>query len=167
MIPVRDRSGRIQGIQIRSDAATGDRRYRWLSSPQHEPWTAGASSGAPVRVAGRSYWAAGWPLWITEGPLKADVTSYYIRHTVLGIPGVNLWGAALPTILAFHPNQVVIGFDEDLDPATREAVARHVRGLTQELRNRRVRVLEARWTQGKGVDDALTAGERPEFRRVD
>lgn len=81
LIPVRDRLGRIQGIQIRRDNVA-KRKYRWVSS-------SGRKEGCR---------AEGWPhlsgevsstAILTEGPMKADVIHALTGLTVLAVPGVN------------------------------------------------------------------------------
>jgi DNA primase len=156
LIPVRDAAGRIQGVQVRGDAAAGV-RYRWLSTPPSDRRAGGASSGAPCHVAG----AGTDPprtVWITEGPLKADVAAARLKAVVLGVPGVATWRAALPWLTAWRPRRVILAFDQDADPGTRAAVARQVAACAAAARARGAWVGVAQWTAGKGVDDALAAG---------
>jgi hypothetical protein len=60
-LPVQDAQGRVQALHVRAD--TGPGKYVWWSTPGRP---GGASSGAPVHVAGRS--APRTTVWITEGP---------------------------------------------------------------------------------------------------
>lgn len=81
LVPVRDRHGRIQGLQIRRDNVTR-RKFRWVSSAEMpegcraEGWT---HMAGPVcrRIV------------LTEGPMKADVIHALTGLTVLAVPGVN------------------------------------------------------------------------------
>ena len=81
LIPVRDRLGRIQGLQIRRDNVTR-RKFRWVSSAEMEDgcraegWTHLAGIVRPTIV-------------LTEGPMKADVIHALSGLTVLAVPGVN------------------------------------------------------------------------------
>lgn len=81
LIPVRDRLGRIQGLQIRRDNVTR-RKFRWVSSTEMEDgchaegWTHLAGTVRPTIV-------------LTEGPMKADVIHALSGLTVLAVPGVN------------------------------------------------------------------------------
>ena len=81
LIPVRDRYGRIQGLQIRRDNVE-KRKFRWVSSTEKkdgckaEGWT---HLSGPVRSM----------LVLTEGPMKADVINALI---VLLSP--QTWNAA-------------------------------------------------------------------------
>ncbi|MDO4167607.1 MAG: DUF3854 domain-containing protein [Eubacteriales bacterium] len=81
LIPVRDRQGRIQGLQIRRDNVAR-RKFRWVSSAEKpdgcraEGWTHLAGSVKPKMI-------------LTEGPMKADVIHALTGFTVLAVPGVN------------------------------------------------------------------------------
>ncbi len=88
-IPVRDLSGLldrgqgyIQGVQTRIDNPTTKNKYMWLSSRDYE-------SGC-----GAETWChfAGYPeetVYLTEGPLKADIIYRFINKPVIAVPGVN------------------------------------------------------------------------------
>lgn len=81
LIPVRNRSGKIQGMQIRRDNASR-RKFRWVSSTEMEDgcraegWTHLAGDVKPT-------------ILLTEGPMKADVIHALTGLTVLAVPGVN------------------------------------------------------------------------------
>lgn len=152
MIPVRDAAGRIQGCQVRRD---GGGRYRWLSSAGRP---GGASPGSPAHLAGRAWAQPGHWLWITEGPLKADVAAFWLSAPVVGVAGVSSWRRALPLVQAVRPGVVILAFDQDDDPGTRAAVARHTEALARALAKQRMMVAVTDWPPGlKGVDDVLAA----------
>ena len=81
LIPVRDKDGNIQGLQIRRDDVQ-KRKFRWVSSTDKrdgcraEGWT---HLAGPVRSV----------LLLTEGPMKADIIHALSGLTVLAVPGVN------------------------------------------------------------------------------
>jgi len=152
LIPVRDAAGRIHGCQIRTDEAT---RYRWLSSAGRP---GGASPGSPAHVAGRTSGRPGGWVWVTEGPLKADVAATLLRAPVVGVPGVTSWRAALPALADLAPGVVVLAFDRDADPGTRAAVQQAAARLARALARRGLPVRWATWSGAKGVDDVLAAG---------
>ena len=81
LIPVRDRNGLIQGMQVRLDQMER-RKFRWVSS-------AGRKDGCRMEgwphLAGR----LGERILLTEGPMKADVIHALTGLTVLAVPGVN------------------------------------------------------------------------------
>ena len=154
LIPVRDAAGRIQGCQIRADAGSA-RRYRWLSSAGKP---GGASPGSPAHCAGFHEVRPDRWLWVTEGPLKADVASALLGAPVIGVTGVTAWRRALPAIRAAQPGVVILAFDQDVDPATRAAVSRNLVALAEVLDRQEVPVLTAIWQGVKGLDDVLAGG---------
>lgn len=93
LIPVINPSGQVVGLQVRLDNPPKNGKYRWISSPNKEM---GASSGTPCHVAKGQAKSA--TLWITEGPLKANMASERLGITCLGIAGVSAWRHAIPAI---------------------------------------------------------------------
>lgn len=81
LIPVRDRYGRIQGLQIRRDNVTR-RKFRWVSSAERPD---GCRAEGWVHLAG----PVQSKIILTEGPMKADVIHALTGMTVLAVPGVN------------------------------------------------------------------------------
>jgi hypothetical protein len=150
-IPVRDTKSRIVGLQIRCDKVEGG-RYKWLSS---RGFNAGCSPGAPVHVAGAV--SVNGELWITEGPLKADIAALKLGRVVLAVAGVGNWPGVIPIIRELRPERVIISFD--MDKNQNAAVRLHLDTLTACLIRRGVRTFEADWdTQFKGLDDLLIGG---------
>ncbi len=153
LIPVRDVAGRIVGAQVRT-ATRSRRRYRWLSSAGRPE---GVSSGCPVHVARPS---EPWNrrVWITEGPLKADIAAERLGSVVLGIAGTGVWrsAGALDAVAALQPPMVFVAFDED----RRSATAAHASELAGALAQAGFRVRLVHWdpARGKGIDDLLLAG---------
>lgn len=165
LIPVRDRTGRIQACQIRADA--GPSRYQWLSSAPRDPGWTGASPGTPFHVAGHRHIRPSATWWVTEGPLKADVAAAFVDHPVVGIPGVALWPRLGRSLAQWRPAAVILAFDQDPAPETRERVAAAQRQLGALLAGAGVRVYVAHWPPGpKGIDDALAAGAKLSIRAL-
>ncbi len=81
LIPVRDRFGRMQGLQIRRDNVTR-RKFRWVSSAEMED---GRRAEGWTHLAGK----VRSTILLTEGPMKADVIHALTGLTVLAVPGVN------------------------------------------------------------------------------
>ncbi len=151
-IPVRDTRKRIVGLQVRCDKVEGG-RYKWVSS---KGFNAGCSSGAPVHVAGQV--STGGDLWITEGPLKADIASLKLGRVVLAVAGVGNWPGVIPIIRELRPKRVIIAFD--MDKASNPAVKLHSDTLMACLIKRSIRTFEADWNaEFKGLDDLLTGGQ--------
>lgn len=159
LIPVRNRDGRIQGLQIRADNPGDDGKYTWLSSAGRE---CGTSSGAPAHAAYPTGRRTSSPTWITEGALKADIASHRLRTVVVAVPGVASWRTGLN--LAAHiagrdPGTLVVAFDTDW--TKNEHVARYRSDLILTALERGWRVRVATWdAEHKGIDDALTAGSK-------
>jgi len=156
LISVRDVGGRIQGMQLRLDR--GKTRYIWLSSPDV------ASSGTPAHVA-RPAQITDQRVYLTEGPLKADIAAHRLGAIAVGITGVGTWRVALPLLEALQAqghDVVIVALDAD-DPAKPGTVTT-VEGIRHELAAALVAlgfaVRLARWdhSQGKGIDDLLLAG---------
>lgn len=155
LVPVRDLQGRILGCQVRADADDAGPRYRWLSTPDTENRVGGASSGAPCHVAGRKLVRRRWAVWVTEGPLKAEVASHLLSVPMLGVAGVANWRKALPVIQVLEVQRVILAFDQDESAKTRQAVERNLADFRETLESMGSQVLVASWGRGKGVDDAL------------
>jgi len=159
LIPVRDEVGLIQGMQVRADR--GETRYRWLSCAE------GVSSGTPAHVA-RPAVVTDQRVYLTEGPLKADIAARRLGAVALGITGVTTWRTALPALDALQAqghDVVVVALDADDagDPKKQHTVAM-VEAVRQEVAAALVAqgfaVRFARWdhSRGKGVDDLLLGG---------
>jgi hypothetical protein len=151
-IPVRDTRGRIAGLQVRCDKAEGG-RYKWVSSKR---FNAGCSPGAPVHVAGKVSFNG--EVFITEGPIKADVAAFKLNRVVLAVPGVGNWQGVLPIMRELKPERVITSFDMDKNQNT--AVRLHLDKLTACLIRSGIRTFEADWdTRFKGLDDLLTGSQ--------
>ena len=92
-IPVCDKEGYIQGLQMRLDVQENEKKFRWFSSnhflngTKAQPW---------IHVVGdvNSKYAC-----LTEGPMKADIASVLSDGLLLiAVPGVNAINL-LPEIL--------------------------------------------------------------------
>lgn len=158
MVPVRDDSSLIVGIQIRRDDYEPGKgsKYVWLSSYGLKY---GCSPGTPAHLSLSSDTNITDPVLITEGALKADVISHLLKVAVIGVPGVNSWFGAIKILARLLPQNVCVAFDED--QFTNEAVERCVSAINDRLCRERFKVSEARWAKGfKGFDDYLAAGNK-------
>lgn len=151
LLPVRDIAGRIQGLQVRADHPRDGSRYRWLSSAGR---VQGSSPGVPVHVS-RPKGADGSEVWITEGPIKADIAAFRLNRIVLAVAGVGNWHDVPSLVHKLEARRVVIAFD--MDKNWNSAVRLHMDGLIARLADDGVRVFEADWnTDFKGIDDLVT-----------
>ncbi len=152
-IPVQDMAGRIVGLQVRCDDATRG-RYRWVSS---RGFPRGCSPGTPIHVTGPI--DPGRDLWITEGPLKADIAALRQDWTVLAVAGVGNWPGIIPIVGQLQPARVIVAFDQD--KTTNPTVRLHLDALSACLIRSGLRVYEADWdSHFKGLDDLLTGDKR-------
>ncbi len=152
LIPVRDTKRRIIGLQIRCDNTENGSRYRWLSS---RGYFAGCSPGAPVHVAGPVSTKS--EMWITEGPIKADIAALRLERVVLAVPGVGNWPGIIPIVRELAPARAIVAFD--MDKLSYPVVNLHKNALIACLIKRRIRTFEADWNaEFKGLDDLLATG---------
>jgi hypothetical protein len=160
-------------------------RYMWLSSAGEEGGT--GAGPLPVHVAIPSdqlrEWKTGTTLkkdvvWLTEGPLKADIAADLLDilyredemkdlgDTVLSIPGVNSWRIILPMLEEMGVKRVIFAFD--MDANTNPEVKKHLIECIQTLKNEGYTIDLALWkeSEGKGIDNLLLKGIIPEIMRV-
>ena len=86
LIPVRDLQGNIQGLQIRLDKAEhSSGKFRWISSVGKE-----SGCGALTWAHFAGSWKSGdTEIYLTEGPVKADIFYLITRKPIIAIPGVS------------------------------------------------------------------------------
>jgi hypothetical protein len=162
LIPVRDTQGRIVAIKLRRDLLADDEpRYVYLSSKRHGGPGPGSPPHVPLDVTAA---ASAGTLRITEGELKADVACHLSRVPTISVPGVNSWRACLPGVCHLRPNTLLIAWDSDW--TLKEDVRRPLVELLRLFVRTGFRVGLEMWNeaQGKGIDDLLAAGGRPEVR---
>lgn len=112
LIPVKDEDGMIQGLQLRLDKQDGvdvDRKYRWVSST-------GKSDGTQSTVWCHFTGNVGPEIYLTEGPLKADIASLRLGKGFVAVPGVNslsLLPNMLKTLSERGVKKVYIAYDMD------------------------------------------------------
>lgn len=93
LVPVRNIEGFIVGMQIRLDHPYDGRKYMWLSSVNYNK---GTSSGSPTHLAGEP---GAKTVFVTEGPLKGDLSHALSGKTFGCVPGANQY-ANLPAFLS-------------------------------------------------------------------
>lgn len=92
LVPVRNMDGRIVGMQIRLDHPYDGRKYIWLSSAG---LSMGVTSKSPVHFTGKE---GENTVYVTEGPLKADLAHCISGKSFAAVAGVNMYGN-LPPIM--------------------------------------------------------------------
>lgn len=149
LIPVRDRYGRIQGLQNRRDNVS-KRKFRWVSSTEMEDgckaegWTHLAGPVRPLMV-------------LTEGPMKADVIHTLTGLSVLAVPGVNSLTQLEMTLADLRQEGLVeIKTAFDMDFATNHHVQNGYDSLLQLLGDMGFRYGTYLWDpRYKGLDDYI------------
>ena len=92
IIPVRNIDGLIVGAQIRLDHPYKDRKYIWLSSVNFHM---GTTSGSPIHLSGEP---GAKTIFVTEGPLKGDISYALTGRTFLSVPGANQYANLEPVL---------------------------------------------------------------------
>ena len=158
LIPVRDRQARILGFKIRLDdpPADGEGKYRWLSSNGRYHGTGQVNLVHYPLFNGETD-----AVRVTEGELKADISTVLSGTLTISLPGVNCWQSAIPALADLNAKTVLLAFDSDFETNINVVTALHA--LTEKLIELKYEVILETWDdrQGKGIDDLLAAGHEP------
>jgi len=95
-------------------------------------------------------------LWITEGALKADISSLRLNEPVIGIAGVTCWkeDELINMIESIEDvKEVVIAFDADLEENKHVRLQRNKLGRVLLNAGFKVKIAEWNIDNGKGLDD--------------
>jgi hypothetical protein len=157
VVPVRNLDGQIIALKIRADTPGAGPKYTMISSTRY----GGPSAGSPVHVplyAG----AHGPTVRLTEGEIKADVATALTGVLTLSLPGVNMWRKALAVVQDLQASAVLLAFDSDW--RSNPQVAHALQHAAVALVKAGCTVHVETWDPacGKGIDDVLAAGHRPE-----
>ena len=161
LIPIRNAEGLIIAHQIRTDRPGDSGKYVWLSSTSR----GGPGPGSPVHVA-RPLAPANSQgrVWLTEGPLKADIACDRLHEVVIALPGVQADKYFLPTLQRLQERgeikELVIALDSDWHD--KPVVAKARLKLAEMAARQGISVSLADWDPNlKGLDDLLLAGGQP------
>ncbi len=162
LIPVHNADGQIVAHQIRTDQPGQSGKYVWLSSTSR----GGPGPGSPVHVSRPLQPTTSQRVWLTEGPLKADIASERLGEIVLALPGVQADKHFLPTLQKLQERneikELVIALDSDWHEKSAVATARLK--LAEAAARQGIPVSLADWTPNlKGLDDLLLAGGQPKL----
>jgi len=157
LIPLRTPLQHIVALSVRADDPASESRYSFISSSKYR----GPGPGARLH----------WPLYerritgivrITEGALKGDIATVLSGQLTLGLPGVSSWQQAIPLLQQHGVGCVRLAFDADA--CRNMLVARALNAATKSLTAARIRVQLEVWDEadGKGIDDLLARGQRPD-----
>lgn len=150
-IPVFDHKRQIQALQRRMDFG---RKYKLFSCSEKS----GCTSGTPAHMAVPEEIKDN-RVWITEGPLKANIASERLGAVIIGAISANTWRPALEMLdklIKKEKKEVVIAYD--MDCIKNKFVRNSLKNLARELEKREVGLSLAYWDKDvKGIDDALLA----------
>jgi hypothetical protein len=161
LIPVRNLDGHIVALKVRADVPSDGPKYSTVSSTKH----GGPGPGAPVHVPLYTG-ARGNTVRLTEGELKADVATALSGLLTLSIPGVAMWGKALPMLQDLQVPRVLLAFDADWRINLQVAHALGQVAFALVKTGYEVQVEDWEPALGKGIDDLLAAGHTPAVQSV-
>lgn len=158
-IPVRDLSGRIQGLHIRLVNTNNENgKYRWFSSANISTGT-GAKNF--VHVVGTFNEEKYRRVFIIEGALKADICSYLMDGELfIALPGVNnSHDEAVQIVKQLGlKNEVFIVFDNDI--IEKKEVQEAYERLKKKFKNEGITAMRLAFNLNyKGYDDYLIAAK--------
>jgi hypothetical protein len=152
-------------------------KYFWLASG-NKPRGTEAGNPLPIHVAVptaiRQQLKPGQLLtvkkvYITEGPIKADIAAEKMNEVFIGIPGLSAWRQAMQTIENMECEHAVLAFDMDI--ARKEELRDQIKLFKEKLEEMpRIQQVDiALWSEeqhGKGIDDVLLRGHFPQIRAL-
>jgi len=151
MIPVRDDLGNIQGIQIRTDK--GDKKYYWLTSVEKKE---GTSSDGYMHYANMNLLRNN-EVFLTEGPLKADIASILSQRAFIAIPGSSCYKLIESNAekLKWYGVEVIVNA-MDMDRYTNVNVMKNVDSMKKVIEEKGFKLINLKWNERfKGIDDYL------------
>ncbi len=163
IIPYRNPAGMIQACQIRFTGTLkpNKKRYLWLSLPKMNS----AGSGTPLHFASWKTFEQSdpkKPLLITEGALKADVTTRLLpKFYSLAISGVGCSHELVVNISRGKP--LYLAFDNDYqdNPAVLRQITRLLKLRLKNGDGEQTVTKILTWSRDdKGIDDALAKNQK-------
>lgn len=151
LIPVRRPGGSIVALKVRSDDP-GRPKYTWVSNPD-------VSCGNPVHVP-LGVTAPCPVVRVTEGELKADIATRLSGVPTVSAPGVTSWACVEPVLRELGAERVLLAMDRDGKRPTLAATEQALLGLARAGFAVELETWDP--TAGKGIDDLLAAGGKPD-----
>ena len=152
-VPVCDRDGYIQGLQMRLDVPpeSGDKKFRWFSS-RNFPNGTGAKSWIHVVGDTSSHEAC-----VTEGAMKADIASVLTGGRLfIAVPGVNALTNLPKALRELRIAKVYEAFD--MDKRAKPEVKQALLSLRRMLADMGIACEGCAWNpRYKGIDDYIYA----------
>lgn len=151
MIPVRDDVGNIQGIQIRKDY--GESKYIWFTSSEK---IAGISAEICMHFS-NMHLLRNDEIFLTEGPLKADIASNLSKRAFMAIPGSSCFRLIENNVekLKWYGIKTIVNA-MDMDRYTNMNVMKNVDAMKQVIEENGFKLINLKWdSKFKGIDDYL------------
>jgi len=151
MIPTRDDIGIIQGIQIRKDK--GEKKYYWLTSVEQNE---GTSADGCMHYSNMDLLKNN-EVFLTEGPLKADIASNLSQRAFIAIPGSSCYKLIEKNAekLKWHGVETIVNA-MDMDRYTNINVMRNVDAMKKIIEDNGFKLINLKWdSKFKGIDDYL------------
>ena len=147
-VPVCDKDGYIQGLQIRVDN-TEKNKYRWFSSNHYNN---GTKASTWVHTVGD---ISSSTAYLTEGALKADISSILSNGKLfIAVSGVNCIERLPEALKALNINKVIEMYD--MDKHNKITVHDAVIRVKSQLEGMGIEYIQYSWDSSfKGVDDYL------------
>jgi len=156
-IPVRDIKGNIVGMQVRTDS--GKSKYQWFTS-RYE--TNGAKAYAGPHFVGIDLQNVPKEVYLTEGPLKADVAYHLSGKPFMAIPGVSNVKTLEEGLTVLKKIGVKHIYDAlDMDRLGNKTTAKNSNVSKADAKIKRIiesytfTCSDIVWDEGKGIDDFL------------
>lgn len=174
LIPVKNLLGEIQGFQIRndklSDNASQDEKYNyakytWLST-SYDKNGMGISDINNIHHTNnfKDYLSKNtFPktIYLTEGPLKADIAAEFAKRCFIALPGVSNVSklpSELETLKVFGAEQILVCLD--MDYRNKKEVKMALKKIISIIRQSGLSASLVEWDEKyKGIDDFLLARE--------
>ena len=152
-IPVCNKEGYIQGLQIRLDLPEGskEKKFRWFSS---RFFTDGASAKSWIHIVGDT---SAREACITEGAMKGDIASVLSKGRLfIAVPGVNAIANLPDVIRELGITKVFEAFD--MDKTSKPEVKRALISFRNSLDAMNVKWESCSWnSKYNGIDDYYLA----------
>jgi hypothetical protein len=159
LIPIRDSQRRIIALMVRADDKEVDDagKYTFLSSRKQ----GGPGPGSPVHVPLHNFTDT-TTMRVTEGALKSDIATALSGLLTIGLPGVaaRKRTAGMLNELGAQTARLAL----DADARANRTVATALARLAKDLQAKGVPVELELWNMkdGKGIDDLLAGGKKPQ-----
>lgn len=156
VVQIRSIDCEIVALKVRLDTTGKSGRFIYLSSTKHDGPGPLTGCHVPVFTKSRNV------IRLTEGPMKADISTALSGTLTLGLPDCGQWKLALPVLEQLQPELVLLAWDSDW--RTNSKVSNGLSEGAKGLNRKGFKVQVEDWcpSEAKGIDDLYAAGKRPQ-----